>query len=227
MDIKKAMKLFNEYAKTYDLKVKPIMEKFHHSYRVAEFAKEIACHEKLSKEEIDIAYISALFHDIARFDQWTKYQTFKDSKSVDHGDLGYDILKEKFISDITPNKEIQDIILLSTKYHNKYCVDKNLNKKQLLFCNIIRDADKIDIMIEQHISIKENKIVIKEELLKSIYDNKTCENKYMENEVDAIIRMISWINDLNFKSSFKIIKEKDIINKKFALLEIYGKQDII
>ena len=71
--MKDIMKLFNDYAKTFDLKNPKIMEKFHHSYRVMEFAEDIGNSINLNEEDMHIVKIAALFHDIARFTQWTEY----------------------------------------------------------------------------------------------------------------------------------------------------------
>lgn len=57
-------------------------------------SKRIAKGMKLTQEEIDIATLIGLLHDIARFEQYTKYHTFKDAESIDHGDLGAEILKK-------------------------------------------------------------------------------------------------------------------------------------
>ena len=39
-----------------------------------------------SAKEIELAGLIGLLHDIARFEQFTKYQTFNDRLSFDHGD---------------------------------------------------------------------------------------------------------------------------------------------
>ena len=69
-------KEFIKYSKNFDLKDKNIMGKFHHSFRVMEFATDIAKSIKLKEEDIEIISISALLHDISRFEQWQKYKTF-------------------------------------------------------------------------------------------------------------------------------------------------------
>ena len=51
-DMEEIRKLFNDYAKTFDLKSKNIMYKYHHSYRVMEYATEIAKSLKLNEEEL-------------------------------------------------------------------------------------------------------------------------------------------------------------------------------
>ena len=214
---------FNKYAKKFDLKIKPIMGKYHHSFRVMDFCEEIALSLNLNDEDIEIAKICGLFHDIGRFNQWTLYETYEDACSFDHGDEGYKVLLEnEFIKD-----EIKKIVLMSVKYHNKFEIDNNLDDRTKLFCNIVRDADKLDIVKEQCNAIYEDKIVLKKELLNDIYNFKLCKNKYISNEVDSIIRMLSWVFDYNFKYSFNYLLDNKIIDKKFNLLEIYGETEEI
>jgi len=167
--MKKEMKLFNEYVKQFDLTNKKIRYKFHHSYRVMEIAKEIAVSLKLNEEDTYIATLAALLHDIGRFNQIKKYDTYRDQISVDHGDEGEEVLKENdFIKKFTIDEKIIDIILKSTKYHNKYEIDSNLDEKTTLICKIVRDADKLDIIREFANEINDEEIIIKEEILNSI-----------------------------------------------------------
>lgn len=221
--MKEVIQEFNKYVKNYNLKDKNIMGKYHHSFRVMEFCKEIAISLKLNERDIYIASLCGLLHDIARFSQWTKYQTYVDEKSFDHGDEGEKILLE-IIKDFTNDSEISSIITESTKYHNKINVP-SLDEKYLLFIKIVRDADKLDIMTEQGNYIFTDKIELKKELLESIYNKQVCKNEYMTNEVDSILRMISWIFDLNYKYSYHYLINKKIIEKKFNLLEIYGETE--
>lgn len=221
----KEIQEFNKYVKNYNLKDRNIMRKYHHSFRVMEFCKEIAISLKLNERDIYIASLCGLLHDIARFSQWTKYQTYVDEKSFDHGDEGERILSET-ITNFTNDSEISSIVIDSTKYHNKISIPP-LDERRLLFIKIVRDADKLDIMTEQGNLINMNKIELKKELLDSIYNKQICKNEYMTNEVDSILRMISWIFDLNYKYSYHYLINKKIIEKKFNLLEIYGETEDI
>ena len=210
--------LFNKYAKQFDLTIKPIIDKYHHSFRVAELAKNIAISLNLSEDDIKLAYNCGLLHDIARFKQYSEYQTYIDEKSFDHGDIGYEILT-KLLED-----ENKDIILKATKYHNKFMVE-NEDEKTMLFCNIVRDADKLDIIKEQGNAIYDNEIIIKNNLLDDIYNNKICQNKDVNTNTDVILRMISWINDYNFKYSYQYLIDNNILENKFNLLNIYGEKE--
>ena len=225
--MKKEIQLFNQYAKKYDLRNKNIMRKYHHSFRVMEFCKEIAISLHLSEKDISIAALCGLLHDIARFKQWTCYQTYRDSDSFDHGDEGAHILKENnFIYEFTNDAETASIVINSVQYHNKLGLPQ-MDERSLLFMKIVRDADKLDIMTEQGNQIKDKEIILKKSLLSSIYQNELCKNEKVSNDTDFILRMLSWINDFNFKYSYFYLKEKNIIQKKFNLLEIYGQTEEI
>ena len=119
MDIEKAQKEFIKYTEKYDLSDVNIKRKQEHSIRVMKISKRIAEGMKLAQEEIDIATLIGLLHDIARFEQYTKYHTFKDAESIDHGDLGAEILK-KDIKKYIETDEYDELIQLAVKNHNKY-----------------------------------------------------------------------------------------------------------
>ena len=62
---------------------------------------------------MDLAAYCGLLHDIGRFEQLKRYNTFVDSKSIDHGLLGYEILKEdNYINKYIDNKN-KNIVLKS------------------------------------------------------------------------------------------------------------------
>lgn len=85
------MKLFDDYVKKYDFTNEKIELKYHHSYRVQALSEMIAKDLKMNERDMYLASIIGLFHDIARFKQITEYNTFLDSISFDHGDVGADI----------------------------------------------------------------------------------------------------------------------------------------
>ena len=85
IDLEKAKHEFIEYTNKYDIKNEHISRKIGHSIRVMNISKEIATKIGLTQEEIKIAEIIGLLHDIARFEQYTQFQTFNDLNSFDHG----------------------------------------------------------------------------------------------------------------------------------------------
>lgn len=215
--MEEAIKKFNEYVNSYDLNDPKILDKKEHSIRVMYKAKNIAESLKLSESEVYIATLAGLLHDIGRFNQVKIYGTFNDYKSFDHGDEGFRVLKS-IIDKFTNDKKIQNIVLLATKYHNKYEIG-DVDKETKMFCKIVRDADKLDIMETQTNEVRSESIILKDELLESIYEKSLCKDNYCQTDEDAILRMISWIFDLNFPYSYKYLHDNKIIERKFKILE--------
>ncbi|MBD9085366.1 HD domain-containing protein [bacterium] len=211
--MKAYLKLFNDYVKTFDYKDKMILDKFHHTYRVMDFCKQIA----LSiHADTKIAQLCGLFHDIGRFEQYQKYQTYFDVCSVDHGDLGVSILKEHFNS-----IENYDLILFATKNHNKLIIEETEDSKKLLFTKIVRDADKLDIMKEQGLIIKDLKATVNEEILSQLFSNQLVHDQTLKTDVDYVFRLLGFIYDINFKYTYQYILNNHIIENKINLLECY------
>ena len=209
-DLKAEFNLFNNYYSMFDNTNPNIRLKYDHTIRVVDYAKDIAINEKLSYEDLLMATKCALFHDIARFKQIRDYNTFEDAKSFDHGDEGFNVLKELGVLDPT--------ILLSTKYHNKKSVPDEIDDKTKIFCNITRDADKLDIIATQCITCDE--VVIPKDVIDSFKNHTLVKNNpdYENNNAFHIFRMIAFIFDMNYERSLEIIKNTNIIQDKFNLL---------
>lgn len=140
---------FQEHTSAYDLSDPKIKLKAAHTYRVASLCEEIAKSIGLSDEDVTIAWTSGMLHDIGRFEQVKRYGTFFDSESIDHAQLGADLLfheglYEKFIPDgAASQKELLEKVI---RVHNVLRVPDTLTKRERTFADILRDADKIDIL---------------------------------------------------------------------------------
>lgn len=221
VDLENAKQEFIEYTSRYDVNNENINRKIGHSIRVMNISKEIATKIGLGQEEIEIATLIGLLHDIARFEQYSQFQTFNDLNSFDHGDYGVKILEED-IRKYIENNEYDEIIKIAIKNHNKFEIEEGLTEKELLFAKIIRDADKIDIIyeavemfwngIENQISntkISENA----EKQFRSYKTIKKDKNTSKVQNVDNVLIVVALIFDMNFIESFKIINDNDYINK--------------
>ena len=222
MDIAKAKKEFIKYTNNYDIQNEHIARKIGHSIRVMEISANIAKDLKLNNEQIELAKIIGLLHDIARFEQWKRYETFKDSKSCDHGDLGVEILQgNDFIRKFVEENKYDKIILTAIKNHNKYKIEEGLTEEELLFSKIIRDADKLDIMYEGVEMLWKDEQEIKEieqsDITQEVYNQfiseQTINRIYSRLPADRLLCFIGFIFDINFKYDFIVIKKEDYINK--------------
>ena len=92
IDLKNAKRLFDEYVANYDKDNPKVALKIEHTYRVMEASKNVAVSLGLDQDEIDLASLIGLLHDIGRFEQLKRYNCFIDSKTIDHALLGVQIL---------------------------------------------------------------------------------------------------------------------------------------
>lgn len=220
IDLKSSKDEFLNYIQKYDLSNENIKRKQIHSLRVMQISENIARSLGLIEEEVNLAMLIGLLHDIARFEQYTQYQTFKDSISFDHGDYALKIL-EKDIRKYIDTNEFDDIIKKSIKNHNKLYIEQGLNKKEELFAKIIRDADKLDIFFEaseifwngQEKEVEES--TISDEVFQAVKNNSQVIKSKEKNftKLDFVITNIAIAFDINYDLSFEILYKKDYINK--------------
>lgn len=226
IDIEKAIKEFIKYTENYDLKVEAIEGKQKHSLRVMELSTKIATELKLSQEEIELATLIGLLHDIARFEQYTQYKTYRDVDSFDHGDYGVKILNKDIRNYIDTDK-YDKIIKCAVKNHNKYKIENGLNEKEELFCKIVRDADKLDILYEiLEIFWKEDKdkpnveySKISDEAMKQILNRKLIKRKKGDDDLVKLLCTVAFVFDINFETSLTIIKQENYINRMLDSFE--------
>ena len=156
-------KLYDAYVDTYreaDGKLPVMMQlKRTHTAFVAENAELIADGEAFTPEEREVALAAALLHDTGRYEQLKRYNTFKDSDSVDHAVFSHDIVKEKGWLDQVSSFGFQvlesgkEVVLKAILYHNRRDLppeieqSNNPNNRTLLgaAAHTVRDADKLDI----------------------------------------------------------------------------------
>ena len=148
--IEKAKEEFCKYRNLFDKENKNIERKFIHTMNVMYLCEVIAKNLNLNKEEIELAKLIGLLQDIARFEEYknTKEETmFINSGAFNHANRGIEILKENnFIRKFIEDSKFDDIIFTAISNHNKNKIEDNLFEKELLYCKILRDADKLDIL---------------------------------------------------------------------------------
>lgn len=221
IDLEKAKKEFLSYASNYDSNNPHISMKISHILRVMEWSRKIAENLNLSQEDIELATLIGLLHDLARFEQRRLYDTFSDSKSVDHGDLAVTILEEnEYIRKYVEDNQYDDIIKTAVRNHNKFKIEEGLDERTLLHSQIVRDADKLDIMYEgvhmfyntpNDIEQIEN-LPIAPEYYEQFMQSKQIFRKKDPTVLDGMICLISFIFDLNFDYSKKEILKENYIN---------------
>ena len=224
MDFELAKKTFQEYLKNYNTNDGSISLKIKHTYEVVKKSEYIANGLKLDKENIELAKIIALLHDIGRFEQIKEFKEFDDTK-IEHAEFGVKVLfKDNLIRKFIKEEKYDNIIQKAIYNHNKYKIEENLNDIELLHCKIIRDSDKLDnFRVKQedkfedmfpkiynsetinyeNISIKVYKDFMQHKCIK-LEDRKTI--------IDYWVCVIAFIFDLNFNISLQYVKENKYID---------------
>ena len=146
MDRKKIICTFENYVSNYNLNDPNIYLKYKHTGKVAENCERIAKSLNLSEQDIDLAWEIGMLHDIGRFEQLRRFDTFIDTESIDHAEFGADLLfKDGLIEKFDDEKENYELLEKAVRLHSLYRLPDDLSERELLFCQVIRDADKIDI----------------------------------------------------------------------------------
>ena len=222
IDLKKANEEFDKYVKNYNSEDKKIALKIEHIKRVSEISGIISENLNLDKENIELAKLIGLLHDIGRFEQIKQYNTFSDKDSIDHGKLGVEILfKQGKIRNFIESAKYDEIIKKAILNHNRKEIEKGLNPKELLHSKIIRDADKIDILyimtFEEKRTVFNKDDISDEKITDKIYEEfmqmKLLDYKKIQTNVDRVIAHFAYIYDLNFNFSYEYLNNKQYLDK--------------
>lgn len=231
--------LFKEWFETYARRFyspdpaeqRNIYLKIEHTARVCDIIAAISRDLSLDADDMLLAESIGLFHDIGRFPQFARYKTFRDSISVNHGRLGAEVLaEEKTLQDL-PEHE-QEIITTAVKFHNAYTIPDLPSDDMVLFLKLVRDADKLDIwrIFTGYFEMPEEDRASEaalglpdgpgysEEMIAAIYRNRSASISYLRTLNDFKLMQLSWISDLNFSASFRLLQEGDYINRLISLL---------
>ena len=162
---------------------------------MAELSKRLATMLNLSEEDILLAELIGLLHDIGRFEQIKNYHTFLDKESIDHAEYGNKILfEDDLIRNFITEDKYDEIIKTAISNHNKPCISNDLTNYERLHAMIIRDADKTDILY-----------------LSTVVDEKTI----FHSAADILLCHFAYIYDYNFSTMLKFVDSKGYIDKMY------------
>lgn len=222
IDIENANTEFDKYVSNFNKNDGKIKLKIDHIKRVAIMSRRIAQDLHLSEEQIKLAELIGLFHDIGRFKQAELYDTFNDKLSVNHAELSVKVLfDDNLIDNFMIEEKYKKTIKLAVINHNKNKIDDNLNEEEMLFSKIIRDADKLDI----YYTICEydfpsifwykdfNCGPINDVIINDFINNHFVNYSNIKSNSDQILIFYAYIFDFNFDFSLKFLKKKKYLER--------------
>lgn len=206
----------------YDTSNTNILRKIIHSFTVANNCFDIASYFGLSKKEREFAYLLGLFHDIGRFEQWKLYQTFFDKKSVDHGDLGAEIIEKIPKNALNLSENDKKIMVEAIKYHTK---EYNGKDEKIAFYNsIIKNADAYSNILTtangtQQLFVKGDGFT--KEILNDFLNQKKLLGHLPNSNLDRILMMTANCYYVNLEFLRKEILDKKYIDSIFEVYSVY------
>ena len=221
---------FEDYTKRYpseDAEVEANLRyKKEHSLRVRDHMLTFGRDLQLDTNQMFLAEVIGLFHDVGRFEQYVKYHTFKDHRSEDHAELGLSVLEREQIFSGRVSELEKEIILTAIRNHNQRIIHENVGGNTLLFCKLIRDADKLDIL-DQVINFYENPwrtpyLAVEgnhkderysPEIIQGILSGKQISYTSVKTPVDIKLIRLSWLLNLTFPTALEIAKRKQFLER--------------
>ena len=117
IDMEKAKEEFIKYTGKFNLQDENIDRKQQHSLRVMKISNQLAKELELNEEQIQLATLIGLLHDIGRFKQYTEIGLGDNIEGFDHGDYGAKVLfEEGIIRKFIDTNEYDEIIRKAIKY---------------------------------------------------------------------------------------------------------------
>ena len=211
-----------------------------HTRRVVSEILAIADSLNLSAQQRYLAEVIALLHDIGRFEQYAQYRTFHDRSSVNHAVLGGEIIEREQILGKFP-VQLKDLIISIVTNHNSASPPESGNIEYDFFLQLVRDADKIDIL---HVvtnyytyNCTTLKKVIEMDLpdtsgispgiLNDLLKYRIAHVEHLTNLNDFKALQMGWIFDVNFPRSFQIIAKRRYLEKIHASISDHDNADRI
>lgn len=223
IDFKKAKNEFEKYLDSYDRNNDKINLKIIHTYGVMDYSQEVACRMKLSQEDTDLAKIIALLHDIGRFEQLKRYDSFQPD-TMDHASYGVQLLfDEGMIRRFAADSQWDEIIKTAIAHHSDFALPDIDDPRTLLHSRLIRDADKLDncrVKLEESITtllgaspVEVGLTSVSPAVARSFFRKESVLSSDRKTLIDYWISYLAYFFDINFKESLQIIDEHQFISR--------------
>lgn len=223
MDLQYAKQQFEQYLNNYDREDDKVKLKIVHTYGVMDCILKIAGRMGLSKEDTELAGLIGLLHDIGRFEQLKRYDSFEPDM-MDHAAFGAELLFEegmirRFIKEDRWDSEIRTAI----ERHSDFKLEPIRDERTFLHARLIRDADKLDNCrvklkdaIETMLGVTAEEVgrsEISTEVMVHFLKKESILSSLRKTKMDYWLSYLAYFFDINFRETLDIIQEKDYVNR--------------
>lgn len=224
IDRKKVLQVFADYVENYNSRDEKVRLKIEHTYRVSKLCECIADSLKLNEEDIDLAWLLGILHDVGRFEQLKNYGTFVDAQSIDHAMYGAEILfDEGRIRNYIEDNEQDELLRTAVACHSAYRLPEGLDERTKMFCQILRDGDKIDILkvnvdfpLEEIYNVTTEELrscQVSEQVMEAFKEGHAVLRSLKKTPADNVVGHISLVYELVYSKSRELAREQGYINK--------------
>jgi hypothetical protein len=226
---------YDDYAcsfKTGDLQLEDAVQlKYDHTKRVVN-EMELLCESiSLDNHRRILAAIAALFHDVARFEQFKRYRTFSDKRSFNHAEAALDVIDEHRLFAALDSYDAATI-RCAIRHHNAVRIPDGLTEEHELFSRLLRDADKLDIYriaLDYYVNpdpLRHETVqigipdgaAVTPEVCMHVLRGEIVPYEKIQTVTDFKMIQLGWVFDLNFPHSFRCVKERGYVDDIKKLL---------
>lgn len=223
MDYNRAKEVFEQYLDGYDRENDKVRLKIIHTYGVVDQSTELAKRMKLSEEDTDLARIIALLHDIGRFEQLKRFDSFLPD-TMDHAAYGVHVLfDEGMIRRFVPEDRWDDVIRTAIARHSDFVLSGIRDEQTMLHAKLIRDADKLDncrVKLEDALETfvgAPAEVIGAQEISPKVREDALSGRSIFSADrvtlMDYWVSYVAYFYDLNFRESLDIVKENDFVRR--------------
>jgi len=206
--------------------------KENHTYAVCSQMAYLTDKLNIGDKDLLIAQTIALFHDVGRFEQFAKYGTYNDLKSVNHCQLALDVLRRHGVLN-----ELQEgqsrVIKTAIRLHGQKSLPVDLDRDAEIFAKLIRDADKIDIyrvVIEAYKQslVEPDRLKLEIEfpdepnyswhVVEAVLRQQSLDYSQLRTLNDMKLMQLAWVFDVNFDETLLKIRQNQFLEQIIALL---------
>lgn len=224
IDIAHAKQEFEKYLDEYDREDEQICLKIVHTYGVVKYAGEIARKMECSGEDVELAELIGLLHDIGRFEQIRRFHSFEPG-TMDHAVFGAELLfgEEKLIRRFVEDDKFDELIDAAIRKHSDFKLEGIHDARTLFHAKLIRDADKLDncrVKLEDametllDLSADEvGKYAISPKVREDAFAGKCICSKDRRTPMDYWVSYVAYFYDLNFRETLDIVAEEQYVKR--------------
>ncbi|MBD5626403.1 MAG: HD domain-containing protein [Desulfovibrio sp.] len=192
----------------------PIDLKLRHTREVLATARAITAESGPEPGLARACHLAALYHDVARFEQYRRYRTFRDRESCNHGLMGVKILKrERRLDDEGP--ALRRRVLTAVGLHNRFMLPPALPEDAALVTHVVRDADKLDILRVMHenlsgpkpyhptvvLGLPDDRALVSATVLGAARQGRVASYSDLTSVNDLRVLLGTWLFDMHFAAS--------------------------